>query len=416
MSKQVECIVVGGSCVNAVSELFEVRSRRKEKEAYISFEKGIKKNLTFKTNTGTVKGHKTGTLVKFKLDDSLFSGEISKESLIKMLKETAYLNTGLKITFLDNVEKSSVTSYQFNNGIQEYLESKVEKDAMIFKPVYFTDTINDVKIEIAFTYTNAFEDENITSFVNTINTSEHGTHVTGFKRALSQYLGKYIKDNNLIKEEIQPEDFREGLNAIVSIFVYHPKYETQTKQRLKNNDVNGHVFKAASEGIKTWLDKNAKDIKNLAQKISINIKGRLAKKRAVEQIKKESSSMLSSLGNIGKFTDCIEDSECTLFICEGDSAQGTLINGRDKNTQAIYALKGKPLNVLELDTHRVLDNKEINDLISVLKCGYKEGIDISKTKFSKIVFLADADIDGKTIFNKKTCCHKTSLIAGNSYH
>ena len=388
---------VGSSVVSALSETFQVRSRRDNEDHTIEFKKGIYKSINVISSPSNSKGYKTGTKVKFTLDGSLFEGKLDDGEIISLLKETAFLNAGLKITYLNQTSNKPYEVYEYNNGIAEYLESKVNnKKTVISTPIKISSTVNNCKIEISFTYVDAFIDESITSFVNTINTSDHGTHVTGFKRALSQAFNKAIKDGNIIKEQLDPEDLREGLVAIVSVFLYEPKFTSQTKQKLSNDDVNGFVFKACNEGINDWINKNPKLLKVLATKFALSAKGRLAKKRAVDQIRKDNGSTLSSLNSIKKFTDCNTDNVelAELFLVEGNSAQGTVINGRDNETQAVFILKGKPINSFEMDYSSVMKNSEAADLISVLKCGYKSTFNIDKLRFGKIIVLADADDDG----------------------
>jgi DNA gyrase subunit B len=392
---------VGGSAVNALSELFEVRSRRITEEGYILFERGIKKTLKIGKTSYEGKGFKTGTKVKFTLDSTLFESYPAAEAVLQMIRETAFLNNGLTIKYKPLGGEQQV--FAFEHGITELLSEFAPKAKRLIEPVYFdgklVDKDENQKVEIAFTYTNDFRPEEIHSFTNTIRTSEGGVHVTGLKRAISQYITDYIKTNKLVKEVIENEDVYNGLSAVVSVFMYDPKYATQTKQKLANPEVNGYVFKVASAGVRDWLNQNPKLVRVLAEKFALAARARIAAKRAVETVKKESGGFLSSLNSISKFNDCMSDNpdECELFIVEGESAAGTVLDGRDPKTQAVYELKGKPLNALGLPIETIYKNKELADLISVMRCGIKDDIDLAKAKFGKVIVMADADDDGMHI-------------------
>ena len=391
---------VGSACVNALSSIFQVEVYRGKKSAAIEFQNGIKTDLEFNNVTKLFKHFKeSSTSIAFELNQKFFKDDacVINEDLETLLKETAYLNSGLKIGYINNVTDSKET-FEFNNGVVEYLKAAVEKP--IVNIIGFeSDIISDTKVEVAFTYNNINESE-IASFCNTINTSDGGTHVTGFKRAISQKLLAFIKENNLVKEKVTNEDIYGGLNAIVSVFVFEPTYTSQTKTKLDNTEVAGHVISYFNQELTKWLDTNPADIKIIAKKIDLTAKARIAQKRALEGVKKDSgNSFLSSLSSIDKFSDCKEQmsGRTELYLVEGDSAGGTVTNGRDKAYQAVYRLKGKVLNTVNLDSHKIRNNKEIDDLISVLRCGIGRNFDIEKLKFNKVITLCDADSDGKHI-------------------
>ena len=387
---------VGASCVNAVSSKFVVTSRRDKTEGKIEFNEGVKKTVKVDKNAAPTKGYKTGTTVNFKLDETLFESYVSEEEVIKLLRETAYLNNGLEITFKGIAAADKLHRWKFENGTEEFIKEFVDESKQIVKPITISGIDKDVKVEISFTWTTDFRDEEIQSFTNTIRTTEGGVHVTGFKRTVSQYFTEYVRTNKLCKEPVENDDMYNGLSAIVSVFVLNPKYATQTKQKLTNNEVNGCVFSVASKGIRDWLDKNAKEMKRLAERFALTAKARIASKRALDTVKKEAGGFLSSLNSISKFNDCLEDdpSKNELWIVEGSSASGTICDGRDKTFQAVYELKGKPLNTLGLDIEKIYRNKELADLISVMRCGVKDTVDVEKSKFDKVIIAADADDDG----------------------
>jgi DNA gyrase subunit B len=397
---------VGASCVNAVSNSFVVWSRRNKDYGVISFKKGIKSSLVVKDDANastTLVKTKTGTAVTFDLDETIFSEQLTTETIRDYIRQVSFVCNGLKIKFVDQINGCKEEIF-FNtaNGLSEmikYNTSLQEKCKLIFAPVFYSELIDKTKVEIAFTYGTAGTNEVIDSFCNTIRTSLGGSHVTGFKRSLSQNLSKYMKENSMTKNiTLDPEDFKPGLNAIVSVYSFNPKYDSQTKQGLDMNDVQGIVLRACNNALKDWMASNPKIMKILADLFVLNAKGRLAQKRALENIKKENGTFLSSLNDITKFSDCIEHGpHCELFIVEGDSAKGPCEQGRNNFNQAIYALKGKPMNVCINSDNKINNNDEINDLKSILKCTGEEITDLEKVPFGKLIILTDADIDGSHI-------------------
>lgn len=310
---------VGSACVNALSAVFQVQVYRGKKSAAIEFQNGVKTDLEFNSVTKLFKRFKeSSTSIAFELNQEFFKDDacVVNEDLETLLKETAYLNSGLRITYINNVTDVNET-FDFSNGVVEYL-TEVTENPIVDIIGFDSDIINDTKVEVAFTYNNS--ESEIASFCNTINTSDGGTHVTGFKRAISQKLLAYIKDNKLVKEKVTNEDIYDGLNAIVSVFVYEPTYTSQTKTKLDNTEVNGHVFSYFNQELTKWLDTNPNDVKVIAKKIDLTAKARLAQKRALENVKKDSnSSFLTSLSNIDKFSDCEEQmsGRTELFVVEG---------------------------------------------------------------------------------------------------
>jgi DNA gyrase subunit B len=336
---------VGASCVNAVSSSFTVKSKRKKEYGTIKFNKGIIEDLSI---IGHDKESKViGTTVDFSLDDKLFEEFASNDDITKLLRETAFLNNGLEISYKESKDSQAIV-WKFENGTEEFIKEFVDSKKQIIHPITVVGIDKDVKVEISFTWTTDFRDEDIHSFCNTIRTTEGGVHITGFKRVVSQHFTEYVKTNKLIKEPIENDDIYNGLSAVVSVFVLNPRFATQTKQKLTNTEVNGSVFSVASKGVKAWLDKNAKEMKRLSERFALTAKARIASKRALDTVKKEASGFLSSLNNISKFSDCMKDDpeKNEVWIVEGSSAAGTICDGRDKNFQAVYELKGKPLSFL----------------------------------------------------------------------
>lgn len=377
---------VGSSCVNALSTRFEVISCREGKEAHITFEKGIKTSYQLKSSTKS-----SGTTVQFVLDSEIFTiqNDTIVEGIVMMISGLKYACPNLTINL--TIDKMVLDVPSIDNITFD------DKDNWVGDAVYLPSTrINDTEVKIAFRFDDTLNGGNIKSYCNTIETSEGGTHVTGFKRALSAVLSTYINDNKLIKEKFTPDDIYQGLNALVSVFVLEPKYSSQTKQKLTNPNVMGDVVSYLNHQLKIWLDSNPKDIKLIANRIALSAKARIAQKRALENVKKDSTTSLLNSGAITKFSDCLSnDPEITeLFIVEGDSANGTVGVARNKFYQAVYRLKGKPLNVYGNDVTKSRSNKEIDDLFQILKCGTGRNFDIEKLKFGKIIILSDKDVDG----------------------
>jgi DNA gyrase subunit B len=393
---------VGASVVNAVSKSFVVASRRKDTVATIAFQKGVlyppskKERLQIQTGVPKGKGYASGTVVTFELDDTLFTEYATDDEVEQLLRETAYLNNGLEVTF-KRPDKTEPVRFQFEHGLEGFLSEEVPKEKMLIKPITFEAAEKDIRYEVSLTWTPDFKSEVFHSFCNTIRTSDGGVHVTGLKRALSQHLTEYIRSNKLIKETLDSEDVFNGLIAMVSVFVYNPKYASQTKQKLTNSDVNGTTFSISTSALKDWMAKNGKVMKALAERFALTARARTAAKRAVEQVKKDAGPMMSSLNSIKKFTDCTGSDDCELLIVEGESAAGTVIDCRDQSIQAVYELKGKPFNTLNKSTDVILANNELGDLTSVMKCGLGADCDMSKTKFQRVIVVADADDDGSHI-------------------
>ena len=316
----------GSSITNAMSTDFSVTSRRGLQYGKIDFKLGIEKDLKIgKTKTAVNKApfDKSSTLVEFTLDPSVFTlegEELTHDVVFDLLRETAFLNNGLTLEYRDETTGFKQKLYH-TDGVTDYLKRAIADTKPLFKnPISLgQDTIKDTKIEVAFSYDTSFSSDKITSFTNTIRTSEGGTHVTGFKRALTQKIIAYVTANKLCKEKVTNDDVYVGLNAIVSVFVFNPKYTSQTKQCLKNTEVMGHVVTFTNNALDEWLNTNPVEIKAIAAKIDLVAKARIAQKRALDNIKKDSSNALASLSNIAKFSDCEEQmtGRTEIFFVEG---------------------------------------------------------------------------------------------------
>ena len=314
---------VGATAVNALSESFEVTSKRGSEQGYIKFEEGYEKDLKVSSKSKALSKpyDKSSTTVKFSLATKFFEPdlEVKDEDVERLIHETAYLNSGLSITYTYNGETKV---FLYTNGVRDLLDNTLNENKLLKKSVHLgINTIKDTKIEIAFNYDNGFNPENIKSYCNTIFTSEGGTHVTGFKRSISQKLLAYVNEKKLVKEKVSNDDIYVGLNAVVSVFTFNPKYTSQTKQQLKNTEVMGHVNTYTNKAIDEWLNTNPSEIKLIAAKLDLVAKSRIAQKRALDAIKKDSSSnLLQSLAAPTKFEDCrSNDPTMTeLLLVEGE--------------------------------------------------------------------------------------------------
>lgn len=321
---------VGSSCVNALSSLFTVTSKRNNDYGTITFVKGKLESpvklFTSKNKSVSQIHTNSGTCVFYKIDDSIFNTEnLEYNEIYEYLQEVAFLCPGLKVILIDNNnltnEKKEVSFYcDPKNGLSDYYSNifkKLDLSSLQESPIKFSGLIEDTKVDIIFGYSNS-KSENILSFCNTIRTSLGGSHVTGFKRALTQNFNKYIKDNKLSKIELDAEDFKSGLIALVSVYSFNPEYTSQTKQELDMNKVQGHVLKICNEHLKDWLNANAKQMKKLVELFILNAKGRLAQKRALENVQKESQTLFASISDVKKFSDCTyHGKNSELFLVEG---------------------------------------------------------------------------------------------------
>ncbi|MGL5089054.1 MAG: DNA topoisomerase (ATP-hydrolyzing) subunit B [Cetobacterium sp.] len=389
---------VGVSVVNALSEWTEVTVRKVGKLYYQKYNRGVPENDVAEIGVS----ENTGTTVRFKADHEIFETLVySFSTLETRLKELAYLNKGLKIVLSDlRKETPKTIDLEFEGGILDYIR-EIEKDstAIIKEPFYMSGEVDNVSVEIAMTY-NTNQRETIYSFVNNINTHEGGTHVSGFRTALTRIVNDLGKTTGLIKDKdgkLQGSDIREGLTAIVSIKVPQPQFEGQTKTKLGNSEVTGIVSAVAGSQIKMYLEDAPNDLKIIIEKILNSKRAREAAQRARELVLRKSALDIGSLP--GKLADCSSKNadECEVYIVEGDSAGGSAKQGRNRSFQAILPLRGKIINVEKSGLHRALENTEIRALVTAFGTSIGDNFNIEKLRYGKIIIMTDADVDGAHI-------------------
>jgi DNA gyrase subunit B len=402
---------VGVSCVNALSKQMHVWVHRDGKQFEQEYKTGIPQYAVREIGPS----EKTGTIVRFWPDDSIFTITIFKKDILEgRLRELAFLNKGVRIILNDKREKEEDGTFYSKTffsegGIVEFVEmmdSNAGRNSLIPKILYIEglDKDTNVAVEVALNYNDAFN-EHIYSYVNNINTIEGGTHVAGFRRALTRVFKSYGDKENMFekaKVEIEGDDFREGLTAIVSVKVPDPQFEGQTKTKLGNSEVMGVVDTTVSRILEAYLEENPRDAKNIINKVILAAQARAAARKARELVQRK--SVLTGGGLPGKLADCSDrDPErCELFLVEGDSAGGTAKQGRDRSFQAILPLRGKILNVEKAMEHKIYDNEEIRNMFTALgvKIGTPEdpkALDLSKLRYHKLIIMTDADVDGSHI-------------------
>jgi DNA gyrase subunit B len=401
---------VGVSCVNALSNHLTAEVFRDGKHYIQEYEKG--KPLYSVKVVGETDYR--GTKVTFKPDDTIFYETVYDYTILAdRLKELAYLNKGITLSITDlrktdeNGEHPHNTFYS-ENGLRDYITYLDEgKTKITSKPIYIEGERQGVPVEVAMQYNDSFN-EVIHSYVNNINTIEGGTHLSGFRRALTRTLKKYADDNKMLdklskdKIEISGDDFREGITAIISVKVAEPQFEGQTKTKLGNNEVAGIVDQMVGEMLTNYLEENPKDAKEIVDKVVLAAQARHAARKAREMVQRKTA--FSGSGLPGKLSDCSsKDAEkCELFLVEGDSAGGTAKQGRDSHFQAILPLRGKILNVEKAMQHRVFESQEIKNIYTALgvTIGTEEdskALNISKLRYHKVIIMTDADVDGSHI-------------------
>jgi DNA gyrase subunit B len=394
---------VGSSVVNALSEWLEVEVSRDGKIYRHSYKQGVPQGQMQITDAPKSQAGKTGTKTTFIPDPEIFKRtDFNPDIITTRLREVAYLNPELSIKLLDEV-KGTEQVFCFKRGIVDFLAYLDQGRTRFHKPLYVKDSRNGIEVEAAIEYTDSFS-ENIVTFVNTINTHEGGTHLVGFKSALTKTLNEAVRkskaNSNKAKKtlDLTGEDVREGLTAVLSVRMRNPQFEGQTKTKLGNSEVRGIVESIMGEGLSRHFDEQPRILNLILQKATAAARSREAARKARDIERKK--SLLSSETLPGKLADCSSDNpeECELFIVEGNSAGGSAKQGRDRLFQAVLALRGKILNVEKSGLNKILANKEIKAIISSVGTGFgADSFDPSKVRYSKIVIMADADVDGSHI-------------------
>ena len=391
---------VGVSVVNALSEWLEVEVRKAGVIHYQKYHRG-KPEEDVKI-IGSCDEDEHGTIVRFKADAEIFETLIYNYfTLSNRLKELAYLNKGLTITLSDlRKDEKKEETYKFDGGILDFLNEIVKEDTTIIeKPFYISSEQDNVGVDVTFTYTTS-QNEVIYSFVNNINTHEGGTHVQGFRTALTKVINDVGKAQGLLKDKdgkLMGNDIREGVVAIVSTKIPQPQFEGQTKGKLGNSEVSGIVNSIVSSSLKIFLEDNPTITKIVVEKILNSKKAREAAQKARELVLRKSVLEVGSLP--GKLADCTSKKaeECEIFIVEGDSAGGSAKQGRDRYNQAILPLRGKIINVEKAGLHKSLESSEIRAMVTAFGTSIGETFDISKLRYGKIILMTDADVDGAHI-------------------
>ncbi len=427
---------VGVSCVNAVSEWLTVDVFWHDGNCYrIGFKRGVTTEPlhVFAKNTN----NERGTLVRWKADSKIFGNiEYDPERLTRRMRELAYLNKDVTLSFKNERDETDEEVFHFKRGLQEFVEKLNENKDPIHKSVYFGGMKDDIVLEVALQYNNGYQ-EAVLSFANMINTPDGGTHLSGFKTALTRVMNSYARKQGLLKEKdtnFSGEDVREGLSAIISVKLSHPQFESQTKVKLANGEVEGIVNSIVGEKLAEFLEENPATARKVIEKVQTAQRARDAARKAADLVKRQNALESNSLP--GKLADCSErdPSKCELFLVEGDSAGGSAKQGRDRRTQAVLPLRGKIINVGKARMDKVLENAEIRSLITALGTGIafendsngngnetesdaasldehvngngngngngdkkKGGYDLSKLRYHKIIVMTDADVDGDHI-------------------
>ncbi|MFW6409763.1 MAG: DNA topoisomerase (ATP-hydrolyzing) subunit B [Halanaerobiales bacterium] len=392
---------VGVSVVNALAEWLEVEVCWKDGKVYKQrYERGYPV-----TDLEVVKGRiaeETGTIITFKPDTEIFENiNFRYEKLLQRLKELAFLNKGTNISIEDKrSEEAKKSEFYYEGGIVSFVKYLNKNQKPLFEdPIYVRQKGKEAEVEISIQYHNGFKDR-IFSFANNINTREGGTHLSGFKTALTRTVNDYARSRELLKdkdENLRGEDIREGITAVISVKLEEPQFEGQTKTKLGNSEIRGFIDSALSRSMKIFLEENPKVGKIIVNKALKAARARKAAKKARDLTRRKNALFSTALP--GKLADCSKQSkeETELYIVEGDSAGGSAKQGRDRNFQAILPLRGKILNVEKARLNRILNNEEIRALITAIGTGVGDNFDLEKARYRKIIIMTDADIDGAHI-------------------
>ena len=415
---------VGVSVVNALSEWLEATVTRDGKIFRQTYQRGVPTSPVEEIGVADADAH--GTVIRFKADDEIFETTVYDYSVLESrLKELAYLNKGLKIELADerNAENIRAEEFLFEGGIKDFLNEIIDEEKIVDDVIYMADTMQIeeakevetvdedgntvvkkrsakfVEVEIAMNYTTS-QRETVYSFVNNINTHEGGTHVSGFRTALTRTINDIAKQMNLIKDKngtFQGTDVREGLVCVISVKIPEPQFEGQTKTKLGNSEVTGIVSNIVGSNLKFYLEDHPKAAEKIIEKMAMSKRAREAAKKARELVLRKNTLEVGSLP--GKLADCSskDPAESEIFIVEGNSAGGSAKQGRDRRFQAILPLRGKILNVEKSGVHKALENAEIRAMITAFGAGFGEEMDLKKLRYHKIVIMTDADVDGAHI-------------------
>ena len=390
---------VGASVVNALSEWLEVEVYTDGKIYKQRYERG--KTMYPLTVVGECPESQHGTKVTFLPDKEIFEETVFDYDTLKIrLRETAFLTKNLKITLRDDREEKKEKTFHYEGGIKEFVTYLNRSNVALYDSVIYCEGKRDgVLVEVAMQHNDSYT-ENIYSFVNNINTPEGGTHLTGFRNALTKTFNDYGKKNKLLKENepaLSGEDIREGLTAIISVKMEEPQFEGQTKQKLGNSEARGAVDSVVSEQLTYFLEQNPAVAKTIIEKSVLAQRARAAARKARDLTRRK--TVLDGLSLPGKLADCSSKhpEECEIYIVEGDSAGGSAKDARNKSTQAILPLRGKILNVEKARLDRIYGNAEIKSMITAFGTGIHEDFDISKLRYHKIIIMTDADVDGAHI-------------------
>lgn len=388
---------VGVTCVNALSEHMEVEVRRGGKCYGIEFKKGKTTKKLYEKGTCEA----TGTTVHFLPDASIFTEtEYSYDTLRLRIRELAFLNKGITISLTDERGEGKSESFHFAGGIIEYVSFlDKDKDMINPKPIYLEGEKNNIIVEVAMQYCDTYS-ENIFTYVNNINTEEGGTHLSGFRKALTRTINAYARANKILKDNedaLSGDDVREGLTAVLSLKVPNPQFESQTKIKLGNSEVMPIVDNLVGDTLAEFMEENPSIAKKLVEKAIIAARARMAARKARELTRRKNAMDLGGLP--GKLADCksrnVEDTE--IYLVEGDSAGGSAKQGRNSDFQAILPLRGKILNVEKARLDKVLSSEEIRNMITAFGCGIGDDFNLAKARYGKIIIMTDADVDGAHI-------------------
>ena len=388
---------VGVTCVNALSEHMEVEVRRGGKCYGIEFKQGKTSKKLYEKGTADA----TGTTVHFKPDSSIFTEtEYSYETLRLRIRELAFLNKGITISLTDERPEGRSETFHFAGGIIEFVNFVDQnKDKINAKPIYLEGEKNSIIVEVAMQYCDTYN-ENVFTYVNNINTEEGGTHLSGFRKALTRTINNYARANKLLKDNedaLSGDDVREGLTAVLSLKVPNPQFESQTKIKLGNSEVMPIVDSLVGDTLAEFMVENPTVAKKIVEKGIVAARARLAARKARELTRRKNAMDLGGLP--GKLADCksrnVEDTE--IYLVEGDSAGGSAKQGRNSDFQAILPLRGKILNVEKARLDKILSSEEIRNMITAFGCGIGDDFNLDKARYGKIIIMTDADVDGAHI-------------------